>query len=101
MKFDRTTLLLLLSAIALGLLLHVLRLPGAFLFAPLAASAIFAVRGWCAIKLPQPAYIAGQALIGTALGAGFSPKTLAVIPQHAGIVPRHDARWRGRDGGDE
>jgi len=85
MKFDRATLQLLLSALALALLFHVLRLPGAFLFAPLAASAIFAVRGWCAVKLPQPAYIAGQAVIGTALGAGFSPKTLAVIPQHAGI----------------
>ena len=85
MKFDCATLLLLLSAAGLGLLFHLLHLPGAFLFAPLAASAIFAVRGWCAIKLPQPVYIAGQALIGTALGAGFSPKTLAVIPQHAGI----------------
>ena len=85
MKFDRATLLLLLSALGLGLLFHALRLPGAFMFAPLSASAIFAVRGWCAIKLPQPAYIAGQALIGTALGAGFSPHTLGVIPQHAGI----------------
>ena len=85
MKLDRATLLLLLSALGLGLLFHLLHLPGAFLFAPLAASAIFAVRGWCAIQLPQPAYIAAQAVIGTALGAGFSPKTLAVIPQHAGI----------------
>ncbi len=85
MKFDRATLLLLLSAFGLALLFHVLRLPGAFLFGPLAASAIFAVRGWCAIRLPNPVYIAGQAVIGTALGAGFSPQTLGVIPQHAGI----------------
>jgi hypothetical protein len=85
MKFDRATLLLLLSAIGLALVFHLLRLPGAFLFAPLATSAFFAVRGWCAVKLPNPVYIAGQAVIGTALGAGFSPKTLAVIPQHAGI----------------
>jgi membrane AbrB-like protein len=85
MNFDRATLLLLVSAFGLGLVFHRLHLAGAFLFAPLATSAIFAVRGWCAIQLPQPVYILGQAVIGTALGAGFSPKTLGVIPQHAGI----------------
>ena len=85
MKFDRGTLLLLLTAFGLALLFHVLRLPGAFLFGPLAASAFFAVRGWAAIRLPNPVYIAAQAVIGTALGAGFSPKTLGVIPEHAGI----------------
>ncbi len=41
--------------------------------------------GWYAARLPQPVYIAGQATIGTALGAGFSPATLVVIPHHAGI----------------
>ena len=85
MKFDRATLLLLLSALGLALLFYGLHLPGGYLFASLIASAIFAVRGWCAIKLPNPVYIAGQAIIGTALGAGFSPKRLAVIPQHAAI----------------
>lgn len=85
MKADRRFLLLVLSAAGLSLLLHTLRTPGAFLFGPLAASAFFAVRGWCAARFPQPVYIAGQAVIGTALGAGFSPATLAVIPHHAGI----------------
>ncbi|HEX4140483.1 MAG TPA: AbrB family transcriptional regulator, partial [Candidatus Methylacidiphilales bacterium] len=85
MKLNRSTILLLLGALGLSLLFHLLRLPGAFLFGPLAASAFFAVRGWCAVKFPQPVYVAGQAVIGTALGAGFSPKTLAVIPEHAGI----------------
>jgi uncharacterized membrane protein AbrB (regulator of aidB expression) len=33
----------------------------------------------------QLGLVAGQAIIGTALGAGFSPKTLQVILEHAGI----------------
>jgi membrane AbrB-like protein len=74
-----------LCAFGLALLFHALHLPGAWLFGPLAVSAIFAVRGWQAVQFPQPVYVAGQAVIGTALGSGFSAKTLAVIPQHAGI----------------
>jgi membrane AbrB-like protein len=85
MKIDRGLAALVLSAIGLAFLFHALHLPGAWLFAPLAVSAFFAVRGWYAVKLPQPLYIAGQAMIGTALGAGFSAKTLSVIPEHAGI----------------
>jgi uncharacterized protein len=85
MKFNARFLLLLLSAAGLALLFHATHLPGAWMFGPLAASALFAVRGWHAAHFPTPIYVAGQALIGTALGAGFSPKTLAVIPQHAGI----------------
>jgi membrane AbrB-like protein len=77
--------LLIVGAIGLAFVFHTLHLPGAWLFAPLAVSAFFAVRGWYAVKLPNPLYIAGQAMIGTALGAGFSGKTLSVIPQHAGI----------------
>ena len=60
-------------------------MPGAWLFGPLAVSAIFAVRGWQAVKFPNPVYIAGQCIIGTALGSGFSGRTLGVIPQHAGV----------------
>jgi membrane AbrB-like protein len=85
MKLNARFLWLLLSAAALALLFHAIHLPGAWMFAPLAVSATFAVRGWYAVRLPNRVYIAGQALIGTALGAGFSPSTLAVIPQHAGI----------------
>ena len=75
----------LIGAVLLALGLHALSVPGAWLFGPLAASAIFAVRGWCAVKFPNPVYIAGQCIIGTALGSGFSGRTLGVIPQHAGV----------------
>jgi membrane AbrB-like protein len=85
MKLKSGRPLLVLSAIGLTFLFHALHLPGAWLFGPLAVSAFFAVRGWYAVKLPNPLYIAGQAVIGTALGAGFSAKTLYAIPQHAGI----------------
>lgn len=85
MRLNTRFIVLLASALGLALLFHVLRLPGAWLFGSLAASAIFAVRGWCAIQFPNSVYFAGQAIIGTALGAGFSPKTLEVIPEHAGI----------------
>jgi membrane AbrB-like protein len=77
--------LLLLSALGLATAFHFLHLPGAWLFGPLGVSALFAVRGWQAVKLPNPLYLAGQAVIGTALGAGFSAKTLSIIPHHAGI----------------
>jgi membrane AbrB-like protein len=77
--------LLLLCAAGLALALWRAHLPGAWLFGPLAASAFFAVRGWCAVKLPNAVYIAAQCLIGTALGAGFSPRTLAVLPEHWAI----------------
>jgi uncharacterized protein len=85
MRLNTRFIVLLAAALGLALLFHVLRLPGAWLFGSLAASAIFAVRGWCAIQFPNSVYFAGQAIIGTALGAGFSPKTLEVIPEHAGI----------------
>ena len=85
MTMMRNFALLVLCAGGLALLFHALYLPCAWLFGPLAVSAIFAVRGWQAVQFPQPAYVAGQAVIGTALGSGFLAKTLAVIPQHAGI----------------
>jgi len=85
MKLDRRFFLLLATALGLALLFHAMRLPGGWLFGPLVGSALFAVCGWCAIRFPNRIYLAGQAIIGTALGAGFSPKTLGAIPQHAGI----------------
>jgi membrane AbrB-like protein len=84
-KINTRFLLLLLAATGLAAIFHIVHLPGAWMFGPLAASAMFAVRGWHAARFPNGIYIAGQALIGTTLGAGFSPATLAVIPQHAGI----------------
>ena len=57
----------------------------AWLFGPLAVSALFAVRGIEAVELPRGVYIASQAVIGTALGGGFSPSTLLVLPGHAAV----------------
>jgi membrane AbrB-like protein len=62
-------------------------LPAAWLFGPLVASALFAVRDWQAVEWPRPVYIAAQAVIGTALGGGFSPATLLTLtlPKHFSI----------------
>ncbi len=53
MRASRGLFLLVLTAAGLALLFHVLRLPGAWLFGPLAASALFAVRGWHAVQFSQ------------------------------------------------
>lgn len=85
MKLSSQTALLLLSALLLAVGLQTAHLPAAWLFGPLLASAFFAVRGWEAVALPKPVYLAAQAVIGTALGAGFSPATLLILPKHFGI----------------
>ncbi len=72
-------------AILAAFVLQAARLPAAWLFGPLAVSALFAVRAWSLAELPRPLYIAAQAVIGAGLGAGFSPTTLLVLPRHAGI----------------
>jgi uncharacterized protein len=74
--------LLLIAAIASAWTLQAAHLPGAWLFGPLLVSAIFAIRGWEAVSFPKPVYLAAQAVIGTALGAGFSPATLLILPRH-------------------
>jgi membrane AbrB-like protein len=85
MTFSGRTALLLPAAVILALLLQRAQLPAAWLFGPLVVSAVFAVRGWEAVQLPRPVYIAAQAVIGTALGAGFSPSTLLILPQHLAV----------------
>src|ERR1700755_813478 len=60
-------------------------LPAAWLFGPLVASALFAVQDWQAVGLPRPIYVGAQAVIGTALGAGFSPATLLALPKHFSV----------------
>jgi hypothetical protein len=79
------TALLIAAAIALAFLLQAVRLPAAWLFGPLAVAALFAVRGWKIIEVSGPTYIASQAVIGTALGSGFSSETLRVLPQHFAV----------------
>src|ERR1700686_1148701 len=62
-----------------------LHLPAAWFFGPLVASAFFALRDWHSFEAPRSIYIATQAVIGTALGAGFSPGTLLTLPEHFSI----------------
>lgn len=82
MKLTYRSILLLVTAGLFALVLQAAHLPGAWLFGPLVASALFAVRDWEAVEWPRPVYIAAQAVIGTALGAGFSPTTLLTLPKH-------------------
>jgi uncharacterized protein len=74
--------LLLAGAIVLALLFQAIHVPAAWLFGSLTIAAIFAVRGWETAAIPGRVYLAAQAIIGTSLGAGFSPATLAILPQH-------------------
>jgi uncharacterized membrane protein AbrB (regulator of aidB expression) len=72
---------LLLVALLFASVLQFGHLPAAWLFGPLVASALFAVRDWQAVELPRSVYIAAQAVVGTALGAGFSPRHLAHVAE--------------------
>lgn len=82
MNLSCRSVLLVLAAILFALGLQVGHLPAAWLFGPLVASAFFAVRDWQEVELPRPIYVAAQAVIGTGLGAGFSPSTLLILPKH-------------------
>ena len=73
------------TAVLFAFALQAAHLPAAWLFGPLVASALFALRDWQAFEAPRSVYIAAQALIGTALGAGFSPATLLTLPSHFSI----------------
>ncbi len=74
--------LLLLGAVGLAFVLQKAHIPAAWLFGPLTVAALFAVRGWNTVAVPTRIYIAGQAVIGTSLGSGFSPETLSILPRH-------------------
>jgi membrane AbrB-like protein len=85
MKLSYRSALLPIMAVLFAFGLQSAHLPAAWLFGPLVASALFAVRDWQAVELPRPVYIGAQAVIGTALGAGFSPATLLTLPKHFSI----------------
>ena len=85
MNLSYRSALLTIMALLFAFGLQSAHLPAAWLFGPLVASALFAVRDWQAVEWPRPAYIAAQAVIGTALGAGFSPATLLTLPKHFSI----------------
>jgi membrane AbrB-like protein len=82
MKLTFQSALLLLTAVLLALAFQTAHLPAAWLFGPLVASALFAVADWQAVEFPRPVYLIAQTVIGTALGAGFSPATLLTLPTH-------------------
>ncbi|SDU07092.1 hypothetical protein SAMN05444156_1789 [Verrucomicrobium sp. GAS474] len=77
--------LLIVLSVALALVFRALHLPGAWLFGPLAVSALFAVRGWQAVSLPLPLYLAAQAVIGTSLAGSFPPGVFPEWGRHAGL----------------
>jgi uncharacterized protein len=81
----RRSALLAVAALLFAFALQSGHLPGAWLFGPLVASALFAVRYWYAVELPRSVYIAAQAVVGSALGAGFSPATLLTLPRHLSV----------------
>jgi uncharacterized protein len=81
----RRSALLAVAALLFAFALQSGHLPGAWLFGPLVASALFAVRDWYAVELPRSVYIAAQAVVGSALGAGFSPATLLTLPRHFSV----------------
>jgi uncharacterized protein len=85
MKLSYWSVLLPITAALFAFLLQAAHLPAAWLFGPLLASALFAVRDWQVCELPRSVYIAAQAVIGTGLGAGFSPATLLTLPTHFSI----------------
>jgi uncharacterized protein len=82
---SRRSALLLVTAVLFACALQSAHLPAAWLFGSLVASALFALRDWYAVELPRSVYIAAQAVVGTALGAGFSPGTLLMLPRHFSI----------------
>ena len=69
MKRSYPSALLTIMAVLFAFGLQSAHLPAAWLFGPLVASALFAVRDWQAVEWPGPVYIAAQAVIGTALDA--------------------------------
>ena len=85
MRWSPQFVLLLVIAIGASLLFSGVHLPAAWLFGPLIVSALFAVRGWESAQWPNAVYFAAQGVIGTALGAGFLPSTLLILPRHFGI----------------
>jgi membrane AbrB-like protein len=85
MKLSYRSALLAITAILFACALQFAHLPAAWFFGPLVASAFFALRDWQAVELPRAVYVAAQAVIGCALGAGFSPATLLTLPKHFAI----------------
>src|SRR3984957_18264374 len=79
------SILLALAAVLFAFALQAAHLPAAWLFGPLVASALFALRDWKALEAPRSIYIAAQAVIGTALGAGFSLSPLLTLPSHFSV----------------
>jgi membrane AbrB-like protein len=74
--------ILLVTALLSALAFKALHLPAAWFFGALVVSAIFAVCDWHVTELPRAVFLAGQGVIGTALGAGFSLETLYNLGRH-------------------
>ena len=82
MKLNFASILLSAVALLVGIIFKEINVPAAWFFGPLAVSALSAVFGWHEIDLPRPVYLAAQALIGTALGAGIARGSLQTFADH-------------------
>ncbi len=81
-----TIFFLLICSVLTALLFSTFHLPAAWLFGPLLVSAFFAMRDWKAIILPKHSACLIRAVIGTALGAGFSRDTLHLLLGHLEMI---------------
>ena len=71
MKLSFRSVLVPIAAALVGVAFRALNVPAAWFFGPLAVSALVAICGWHETDVPRPIYLAAQAVIGTALGAGI------------------------------
>jgi uncharacterized protein len=79
-------LVILFSAAAAALFCDWLHLPAPWFFGPLVVAAFFSLRGWSSFAVTRKKSVAAQAVIGTTMGASFSPSTLRAIPEHFFVI---------------
>jgi uncharacterized membrane protein AbrB (regulator of aidB expression) len=82
MKLSFRSVLVPIAAALVGVAFRALNVPAAWFFGPLAVSALVAICGWHETDVPRPIYLAAQAVIGTALGAGIGQGGLQIFASH-------------------
>jgi uncharacterized protein len=82
MKLSFRSVLVPIAAALVGVAFRALNVPAAWFFGPLAVSALVAICGWHETDVPRPIYLAAQAVIGTALGAGIGQGSLQIFASH-------------------
>ena len=82
MKLSFPSVLVPVAAALVAIAFKALNVPAAWFFGPLAVSALFAICSWHETGVPRPLYLAAQAVIGTALGAGIGQGSLETFAGH-------------------